>query len=637
MKLEKDCCFTYGNHWFRYRVGAVIIEDGCILLAKNENSEDDYYYSVGGGVHINEKADEAIEREIFEETGVHYEVERLVFVHENFFSGIGSLKEYDCCHEISFYYLCKPRGTKELDCHSFVRTRMGTFKENMYWIPISDLDKYKAFPTFYKTELKAIPDGVKYIVTDERIKKDTVESIHHTSDWKRNKEVCAQLPPMGWNSWDCYGAAVNEEQLKGNAVYMAEHLKKYGWEYIVCDIQWYEPQAVSTEYNDFYPLEMDRYARLIPAVNRFPSAKDGVGFQKIAAFIHGLGLKFGIHMMRGIPRQAVHAAIPIKGSTKTARDIAQKFSVCPWNTDMYGVNPDAEGAQEYYDSVFELYASWGIDFVKVDDIANTEFDPQHPYSAKKEIEMIRKAIDRSGRAMVLSLSPGPAVLSEAAHLSQNANMWRMTGDFWDNWEQLYQMFTLCRQWSPYVGNGCWPDCDMLPLGHIGLNTPGHDQNARYTNFTKDEQITMMTLWCIFRSPLMMGGELRDNDAWTRSLLTNQEVLALLAHSYGAREYARTNDTIIWRSEGDDQSIYLAVFNVGEYDRTITVALMDLLKNKQIESGYYNGDSKEQGSTVGEFEQIRIRDLWRHQTQEYKGDVLSAEVAKHGARLFKLML
>lgn len=308
-----------------------------------------------------------------------------------------------------------------------------------------------------------------------------------------DKNQLALTPPMGWNSWDCYGASVTEEILLGNARYMAEHMKDFGWEYVVCDIQWYEPQAKSTEYNDFFPLEMDEYSRLIPAVNRFPSSKGGRGFGPIAEQIHGMGLKFGIHIMRGIPRQAVHTAAPIKSSGRTARDIAQKFSLCPWNTDMYGVNPDAEGAQDYYDSLFELYASWGVDFVKVDDISNTEFKPHDPYSARREVEMIRAAIDKCGREMVLSLSPGPSPLSEAAHLRRYANMWRMTGDFWDSWQQLYTMFERCNQWSPHVSEGCWPDCDMLPLGRIGVNTPGHDGAARFTNFSREEQRTMLSL------------------------------------------------------------------------------------------------------------------------------------------------
>ncbi len=428
-----------------------------------------------------------------------------------------------------------------------------------------------------------------------------------------NKDNCAKTPPMGWNSWDCYGASVTEEQLKGNADYMAKHLKEFGWEYIVCDIQWYEPHAKSTQYNHFYPLEMDECSRLVPAVNRFPSAKGGTGFRPISDYIHALGLKFGIHIMRGVPRQAVHAATPIKGSNATARDIAQRFSLCPWNTDMYGVNPDAEGAQAYYDSLFELYAQWGVDFVKVDDICNTEFSPSNPYSAKREIEMIHKAIDRCGREMVLSLSPGPAVLEAAEHLSRHANMWRMTGDFWDNWPQLYHMFERCNAWSPYVREGCWPDCDMLPVGHIGINTPGHDGQARVTNFTRDEQITMMTLWCIFRSPLMLGAELRDNDAWTLSLLTNPEVLRLLKHSHGAKQVLRTEDTVVWASNDEDGSKYVAFFNTSFSPTQPEVPFMNL-------------------GLAGTY---RARDLWTHEDMGTFTGRVGVPVNTHGARILKL--
>lgn len=427
------------------------------------------------------------------------------------------------------------------------------------------------------------------------------------------KNDCAKTPPMGWNSWDCYGASVNEEQLRGNADYMAKHMKDFGWEYIVCDIQWYEPKAKSTEYNYFYPLEMDDYSRLFPAVNRFPSSAGGKGFKPISDYVHQLGLKFGVHIMRGIPRQAVHAATAIKGSNATARDIAQSFSLCSWNTDMYGVNPEAEGAQEYYNSLFELYAEWGVDFVKVDDISNTEYKPHQPYSARGEIELIRNAIDHCKRAMVLSLSPGPAVIEEVNHLSKNANMWRMTGDFWDNWHQLDKMFEYCDRWSPYVKEGCWPDCDMLPLGHIGINTPGHDQNARYTNFTKDEQITMMTLWCIFRSPLMVGGELRDNDDWTLSILTNPEVLRLLKYSYGAKQIIRTQDTVVWASNDQDGSKYVALFNTSFTSTKPEVTFTNL----------------------GLYGTYRARDLWTHEELGCYTGRIGVEVNIHGARLLRL--
>ncbi|MGN0447793.1 MAG: glycoside hydrolase family 27 protein [Acutalibacteraceae bacterium] len=383
------------------------------------------------------------------------------------------------------------------------------------------------------------------------------------------KDTFALTPPMGWNSWDCYGAAVTEKELLGNAEYIAENLKSYGYEYVTCDIQWYEPEAKSNFYNDFTELCMDKFSRLIPAENRFPSSANGNGFKEIADKIHAMGLKFGIHIMRGIPRQAVHQNTPIKGTDRTARQIAQSFSVCAWNTDMYGINPRAEGAQEYYNSIFELYACWGVDFVKVDDIANTEFKPHDPYSAKGEIELIRKAIDNCGRDMVLSLSPGPAVVNEAFHLSQNANMWRMTGDFWDSWDKLKAMFERCEKWAPHVKTGCWPDCDMLPLGKISKNCRCGGEMDRYTNFTPDEQKTMLTLWSIFRSPLILGGELRENRAEDLEVITNRDIIKINQFSKNNRQLFRNNNEAAWVCEDKNGNTVIALFNLSDEEREIS--------------------------------------------------------------------
>ncbi|WP_018750584.1 glycoside hydrolase family 27 protein [Paenibacillus sanguinis] len=419
----------------------------------------------------------------------------------------------------------------------------------------------------------------------------------------------APHPPLGWNSWDCYGAAVTEEEIRGNAAYMSEHLKPYGWEYIVVDIQWYEPGAYSSLYRPFVPLEMDEYSRLIPSVNRFPSSAGGKGFAPLAEYVHSLGLKFGIHIMRGIPRQAAHAATPIKGSLSTARDIAHTNSICPWNTDMYGVDARKEGAQAYYDSLFELYAEWGVDFVKVDDIAASRLYDTH----QDEIRLIRKAIDRCGRPMVLSLSPGPAPLEYADLLAENANMWRMTDDYWDQWPQLLDMFDRCANWQGVPKPGNWPDCDMLPLGHIGIRSLDGGGGDRYTRFTPDEQLTMLTLWSIFRSPLMFGGELRDNDEWTLSLLTNREVLEMHRHSFGARQVSRQDDKVVWLAEGADGIRYAALFNTGEADCEISVDLAEL----------------------GLDEQTTGLELWSRQSATVQQGRLTALVPPHGTRLYQL--
>lgn len=423
----------------------------------------------------------------------------------------------------------------------------------------------------------------------------------------------ALTPPMGWNSWDCYGATVTESEVRGNADYMAKHLKEYGWEYIVVDIQWSEPGAISSAYRPFVPLEMDEYSRLIPAENRFPSSKGGKGFKPLADYVHNLGLKFGIHIMRGIPRQAVHQNTKIKGSNLRARDIASPNSICPWNTDMYGLDYTKEDAQTYYDSLFELYAEWEVDFIKIDDIADSKIYGPH----LEEIKMIRKAIDRCGRPMVLSLSPGPASLNDAAILEENANMWRMTDDFWDLWELLYDMFDRCYRWSKNIGPGYWPDADMLPLGHIGIRSIDGGASERYTRFTHDEQITMMTLWSIFKSPLMFGGELRDNDAFTLSLLTNEEVIKMHREGSSARQVFRHHDQVVWTSSGPEQEVYLALFNIADIDQTVTVDLGQIdLEADQIAS---------------------ITDLWQGQPLPMANQLIKSHLRPHACQLLKIKL
>lgn len=430
------------------------------------------------------------------------------------------------------------------------------------------------------------------------------------SDFKK----WAKTPPLGWNSWDCFGAAVNEKQLRENADYMAKYLKPFGWEYIVCDIQWYEPRAKDNDYNNFTELDMDEYGRLIPALNRFPSAKDGKGFKPLADYVHSLGLKFGIHMMRGVPRQAVAENCPIYNSAHTCREIAHHFSVCSWNTDMYGLY-NCEGAQDYYNSVINLYASWGVDFIKCDDICVTEFRKwDNPYSADYEIEMLRKAIDSCSREIVLSLSPGPALRDKAEHLSENANMWRLTGDFWDKWEPLYAMFSKCKEWEGVCSEGNYPDCDMLPLGRISKNGTCHGEKNRYTDFTKPEQYTLMTLWGIFKSPLMFGGNMPENDEFTLSLLTNIEYMKMHKTCRNSRELMRNEKDnkgyIIWTADGEGCK-YFALFNTDDKANLISVNL---------------------GSENGEYSAL---DIWENRETRGVKNALSAEVEPHGAKLYKI--
>ncbi len=417
-------------------------------------------------------------------------------------------------------------------------------------------------------------------------------------------EMLAPTPPMGWNSWDCYGPTVTEDQVKAQADYMAKNLAQHGWQYVVVDIQWSEPGAGAHGYHPFAKLVMDPYGRLMPATNRFPSAADGKGFKPLADYVHSLGLRLGIHIMRGIPRQAVDQNTPILGTSYHAQDIADKTNLCKWLTDMYGVDTTKPGGQAYYESILSLYAQWGVDYIKADDMSSPFQGP--------EIEALHRAISKSGRPIVLSLSPGPAPLEHAKELAANAQLWRISDDFWDRWKDLRNEFELCKAWAPYSGRGYWPDADMLPLGTIGLKA--EVGNPRQTNFTRDEQITLMTLWSIFRSPLMMGGDLPSLDAFTLSLLTNDEVLAVNQKSSGGHELFRRGDQIAWVADVPGmRDKYVALFNVGEQPAQVEV----LWKEAGLDKG------------------CRVRDLWQQKDLGNLEDKLSMTVSPHGARLFRV--
>ncbi|WP_346857779.1 glycoside hydrolase family 27 protein [uncultured Draconibacterium sp.] len=404
----------------------------------------------------------------------------------------------------------------------------------------------------------------------------------------------AQTPPMGWNSWDCYGPTVEEHEVKANADYMAENLKAFGWEYIVVDIRWFVENDKAGGYNQTDPrYVIDEYGRYQPAVNRFPSAKDQNGFKDLADYVHSKGLKFGIHIMRGIPKVAVENKLPIKGTDGiTADQIYSTELQCPWLRDNYTIVADKPGAQEYYNSIFELYAGWGIDFIKIDDLSR----PYH----QGEIELIRNAIDNCGRPIVLSTSPGETPIEAAGHVSEHANMWRMVDDVWDTWPHITHLMDICQKWYPYIAPGTWPDCDMIPLGRISIR--GERGNDRMTRLTPDEQYTLMTLFTIFRSPLMFGGDLPSNDAFTLSLLTNKEVLKMHSESTGVKQLFQEDGKVaITSSNPNNGAIYLALFNISDEEAPLqlSVNLNDLgIEGECSVTNIWTGENV--GNFAGEF-------------------------------------
>jgi hypothetical protein len=383
-------------------------------------------------------------------------------------------------------------------------------------------------------------------------------------------DTLALTPPMGWNSYDAFGDNVVESEVLANARYVAEKLQPVGWDTVVMDYCWSDPGAHDNNRNarTNAPLAMDAFGRLLPATNRFPSAIDGRGFKPMADQVHALGLKFGIHIMRGIPRNSVKANLPIEGSNFTAADAANTNSKCVWCPDMFGVNSNAAG-QAWYDSCVRLWAAWGVDYIKVDDLSS-------PYHAA-EVEMVRRAIDRCGRSIVFSTSPGETPFADAAHISTHANLWRASGDFWDSWKSLNHEFTLGARWHDFVGPGHWPDADMLPVGHLSVSNRSVGPD-RFTHFTRDEQLAHISLWSLLPSPLMAGANLPDNDDWTAVLLTNPEVLAVNQDVLGQPAQRLTNVLIgaeIWTKKLTDKSLAVGIFNRGNAAVPVNLVWHDL--------------------------------------------------------------
>jgi alpha-galactosidase len=430
----------------------------------------------------------------------------------------------------------------------------------------------------------------------------------------RSSRGLAPSPPMGWNSYDAYCGDVTEQEFKANADYMAKHLAKYGWQYVVVDYYWYFPHPQTEDFQNQEQLEvaMDEYGRLLPAENRFPSAAGGKGFKPLANYVHKLGLKFGIHIMRGIPRVAVKKNLPILGTNARAQDIVNLQNTCSWSTAMHAVDVRKPAGQAYYDSIGKLYAGWGVDYIKADDMTWGENPAGEKYHAP-EIEALHKAIVESGRPMVLSLSPGPTPPAQAEHVRKYAELWRISGDFWDNWRLVKRQFELVRPWIPCTGPDRWPDADMLPLGRIRIR--GFKDGERRSRLTPDEVRTHMSLWVIFRSPLMIGGDLPTMDAATLAYFTNAEALAVNQHSRNNRELFARGDQVAWAADAPDgQTKYLAVFNIGDSGPT-EVAV--------------------QWSELGLKGKCAVRDVWEKKNLGAFEDKFTPQLPAHGAGLYKV--
>jgi alpha-galactosidase len=416
----------------------------------------------------------------------------------------------------------------------------------------------------------------------------------------------APTPPMGWNSWDSYGLTVTEAEFKANVSWLHEHLQPLGWRYVVVDEGWY--LRAPGQKGAAQGFVMDDDGRYLVADNRFSSS----GFKPLADWVHKQGLKLGLHIIRGIPRQAVEKNLPIAGSSFHAADAANTTDTCRWNSDNYGLNANP-AAQAYYDSIIKLYAGWGVDYIKVDCISK-------PYQAD-EIHMMSAAIKKSGRAMVLSLSPGPTPVEEADDVRKYAQLWRISDDMWDTWPGpagqtfpagLVRQFDRTAEWAPHIEAGHWPDADMLPLGYLGPR-PGWGK-PRMSRLTADESRTLMTLWSMARSPLIAGTNLTKMDAATEALYSNPEVIAVDQHSRDNRQLLRIGSLVVWKATPESGGgNYFAVFNLGDKAQEVSYSWKDL--------------GLPEGSHA-------VRDLWERKDLGPAAS-LKTELAAHASRLYRV--
>ena len=435
-----------------------------------------------------------------------------------------------------------------------------------------------------------------------------------------NFDSLVLTPPMGWSSWDCLGMQSTEKDIKAVADYMAEHLKEYGWKIVNIDGGWYHPLELQTVNSNMKnpPQNMDKYGRLMPDTVKFPSAKGGVGLKTLAEYVHSKGLKLGIHAMRGIPWNAVVKNTAIKGTSYHAADIVNHKDTCSWSQIMKGVDMEKAGSQEYYNSIFELYAEWGVDYTKVDDVSV-------PYRLP-EIEGVHKAILNSKAPIILSLSPGPTPINQWTHAAKNAHLWRISKDFWDNWKLLKGQFNICNKWDSIYTPGHWPDADMLPIGKLRKNG-GDDFIAlqlessldkisnEYSRFTDLEKYTLMTLWCIFRSPLMVGGYLPENDSVTYKILTNEEVIAVNQKSQNNHEIRNEKGIIIWiADQSETNAKYVALFNTND-GKPIKISIS--------------------WKEIGMQGELNVRNLWIKKNLGKFKDGFSANIEAHGCLLIQI--
>ncbi len=448
------------------------------------------------------------------------------------------------------------------------------------------------------------------------------------------KTVLAQTPPLGYNSYDSYNVNAYEAVMLKEIDAFIEKFAPVGYEYFVIDNGWFSTPK-STQFEGYLcptagsgPQEVvvDEYGIVTPSQLFFPN-----GLKPMVDKLHAKGLKFGVHLMRGIPKLAVEKNLPIKGTKYTAKDIYTTNGDCGWCPYMHGVDMKKPGAQEFYNSVFKQFAEWGIDFVKVDDV--THFPA--------EIEGYVKAIENCGRPMVLSLSAGGDSNVKYLETYKKTNMVRTTKDIWDEQIALDRSFESMRKWQGLEQEGFWPDLDMIPFGELCiLRRP--ELNKRPANKSEEEFMGKMHHWCKFTdpqketfmtqraiaaSPIMIGGSMINMDEHSVKLLTHSEMLGCVKNGVHGKLILEKDSIELWcapKANADRTGFQEYVYDEGWvaiFNRSNT------LKNATIDGQFLRF------LPAGNF---NFKDVWGNQSvSNYKkGEKLSFEIEANGVVFLK---
>ena len=364
----------------------------------------------------------------------------------------------------------------------------------------------------------------------------------------------APNPPLGFNSFDSYRSRLTEEKAYALMDVMSEEYLPFGYEYFVMDAGWYS--SMKPEKNQKSDLES--FGLYVVREEYFPN-----GIKVLTDYAHKKGLKFGVWLMRGIPRDAVKHNLPIPGTSYFASDIADTNDICAWSRRHYGLDMSKPGAQEYYNVIIDSLASFGIDFIKVDDLVPNPL----------EIIAIANAIEQGGHKMIFSLSPGDVHHQTHIPYYKRANMLRITADIWDNPWSIEKGFVAWNKFQNVSGPSFWIDMDMIPFGRLDVV----NERARPSKFNQDQMRTFITQRAMATSPLLIGGDLLTMDDFSYSLLTNQDMLACNQNGIMGVNVYRAGKIEIWLTphKMDPRKGWVGIFNRTTTDREVPLTKHDL--------------------------------------------------------------